>query len=1202
MARGTFEFRILGPLEVRKEGRPLRLGGAQQRALLAVLLLHPNRVVPIGTLVEELWGPAPPETAIKIVHNIVSRLRRLLEAEQVLITRGHGYLLRVEPGQLDANRFELLVEEARSAREAGHAEAGASTLRDALALWRGPALADVREEPFAQKEVARLEELLRNAIEDRIEADLTLGRHADLIGELEALVAEHPFRERLRAQLMLALYRSGRQAEALDVYREARRFLVEQAGIEPGPALQRLQKAILVQDSSLELADAPARPPAEEAAPAREVRKTVSVVSAALDPLGRRLDPEALRRVIERAVAAVREPAERHGGLVREVVGGEVMALFGVPLVHEDDALRAVHAVSEAREALAGVNEELERDWGVAVTFRAAVTTGEALVEEKADGDPIVAGDLVELGLRLVHAAAPNDILIAETTRRLVEDSVVVEPEEPLELENSWRLIDVSPRGAAVPRRADVPMVDREHELAQLRQALERTIRERTAYLFTVVGPAGIGKSRLAREFASSVAADARVLSGRCPSYGGGVTFTPLVEVLRQAPGETSRLANGEDGVLAERIIDAVGRGEAAGTSEETFWATRRFFEALARERPLVLVFEDLHWAEPTFLDLVEHVAERARDAPILLLCLARPELLENRPSWGGGKRNATTILLEPLSGEESETLLASLLGAAPLDRAARERIAGAAEGNPLFLEQLLAMVSERPAPGAELAVPPTIQALLAARLDSLELDERAVLERASVVGREFSLDAVLALSPGEPRASLVPHLHRLARRDLIRPSGDAAADDTFRFQHSLIREVAYDSIPKHTRADLHERLAGWVEYDEVVGYHLEQAYRCRVEVGPVDDHVRGLARRAAERLASAGQRTYARGDPGASVGLMSRAASLLERRAAERLEILPDLGDALRETGDFPAAEAVLDEAVDAAVETGNRGLETYARVIRLRVKSQTDPVLDTDELLREADRAIEVLTRLDDARRLAKAWELRGWLLWFRCRAAPAEEALRRAIQHARSAEDRPTEAQSLNLLVGAALWGPMPVSDAAGLCGEILALPGGYRRVVASALRALAGLQAMEGRFDDARVLVAEARSILDDLGLRVTAAWASETAGLVELFAGDPAAAERELRPGFEELELMGDRGASVLAALLAQAISAQGRDEEALRFSDISASAAPRDAIFSDVQRGAAHAKILARLGKLDSAQVLAREAVARAAQTDLLVV
>jgi class 3 adenylate cyclase len=503
------------------------------------------------------------------------------------------------------------------------------------------------------------------------------------------------------------------------------------------------------------------------AAPAREVRKTVTVLFSDVTgstSLGERLDPEAVRRVMARWFEAARGVLERHGGTVEKFVGDAVMAVFGIPVLHEDDALRAVRAAADLRDELDRLNAGLERDHGVQIEVRTGVNTGEVVAGE---GQTLATGDAVNVAARLEQAAAPGEILLGARTLSLVRAAVEAEPVEPLALKGkaepvpAFRLKSVRRDAPGFARRLDAPMVGRDGELAQLAQAYRRAIEERAPYLFTVLGTAGIGKSRLTYEFLAGVRAEATILRGRCLPYGDGITYWPLSEMLQEAAHHELRarllelLAGEPDAeLIAGRLAGTLGAAGPGATSEETAWAARKLFERLARERPLVIVFDDLHWGEPTLLDLVDHLIDWSRGAPILVLCLARPELLEVRPGWGGGKLNATSILLEPLSEEQAVELIEGLLGENPLDAVVRARIADAAEGNPLFVEQMLAMLREDGA-DVELAVPPTIQALLAARLDRLGREERAVIGRASVEGKVFHRSAVAELAPDELRGAV---------------------------------------------------------------------------------------------------------------------------------------------------------------------------------------------------------------------------------------------------------------------------------------------------------------------------------------------------------------------------------------------------------------------------------------------------------------
>jgi DNA-binding SARP family transcriptional activator len=999
------DFSILGPLEVRAPGGRLALGGAKQRSLLAVLLLNANQAVSSDRLIEALWGERPPGTAAKALQVLVSDLRKLLEPERVrggpsrvLLTHAPGYLLELEPEQLDLTRFERLRAEGRQALEAGDPAAASAKLGEALSLWRGGPLADLAYEPFAQAEIGRLEELRLTVLEERIGADLALGRHSELVGELEALVAEHPLRERLRYGLMLALYRSGRQAEALAAYRDAHQALTEELGIEPSRGLRELEQAILNQDPTLDL-PVEERPEPQERAGAvpppptepitQEVRKTITAVFVTLtisSAGGQRLDPEALRRLASRAFAAVEAAVEHHGGTVETIGGDAVIAVFGLPVVHEDDALRGVRAGAEIRDALSGLALELAAEPTLGLGFGVGISTGEVIAGGEAGPQLRATGEPLTLSSRLGRAAMPGELLLDEATRRLVRDAVITEAAK-----DAFRVLRLRGAGRGLARGLSSPMIGRERERRRLEDAFEQAVGDSSCQLFTVLGLAGVGKSRLVREFVGDLTGRALVARGRCLSYGDGITFWPLREAVREATrledsdspeagrAKLARALSGEEDVerVAQQVAELVGLAEAGGAAEHGFRAVQTLFEALARTQPLVLVFDDIHWGEATFLDLVEYVADSVRDAPILLVCLARPELHEVRPGWAGGKLNATSVLLEPLSEDECGRLIANLVGQADLAEEVESRIVEVAEGNPLFVEEMLAMLIDDgllvPRDGRWVAsgdvsavrVPPTIQALLAARLDRLGGDERAVIERAAVEGKVFHEGVVARLAPDSLRPSARMHLDALVRKDLIRPARpEFAGERAFRFRHLLIRDAAYDSLPKSSRAQLHELFGRWLEertadrpagYEEIIGYHLEQAYRYRAELGPVDDAVRALAREAAERLGAAGSRAFMRRDPQAAVSLISRAVSVLAPDDPARVDLIPNVRVVQGISGDLGWAEAVLTDATAA----GDERLQSHALVQRAFLRLFTEPETVADEVVEAGERAARVFER---------------------------------------------------------------------------------------------------------------------------------------------------------------------------------------------------------------------------------------------------
>ncbi|MDQ4029824.1 MAG: AAA family ATPase, partial [Actinomycetota bacterium] len=613
--------------------------------------------------------------------------------------------------------------------------------------------------------------------------------------------------------------------------------------------------------------------------------------------LGERLDPESLRRVMSRYFDEVRTVLDRHGGTVEKFIGDAVMAVFGVPTLHEDDALRAVRAAVEIREALQALNAELERERGFGISARIGISTGEVVAGNATSSQAFVSGDAVNVAARLEQAAQPGSILVDEPTYELVKDAAAAEPVDALRLKGkaepvrAFRLVTVAPAVAARQRRLDSAMVGRHRELLRLEATFEQAVGDRSCQLFTILGAAGVGKSRLVEEFLGGVGTNAMVLRGRCLSYGDGITFFPLGQIVGEAadlaedetPGaaltKIARLVREEqDGELvAKRVAELIGLTEATLGAEESFAAVRRLFDVLAGRQPLVVVFDDLHWAEPMLLELVEYVADWSRDAPILVLCIARPELVDVRPQWAGGKLNATSLLLEPLGDEECEQLVRNLLGQAELQHDVVSRITAAAEGNPLFVEELMAVLIEEGVLSRQdgtwiargdlssIRVPRTISALLAARLDRLDEGERTLVQRAAIEGKQFHVGAIFELYPEAAPESVRVHLQALVRADLIRPDrARFGGEQAFRFRHLLIRDAAYESIPKETRAALHERYADWLErragermseYEEFVGYHLEQAHRYLAELGPVDDSGSLLARRAAQLLASAGRR-----------------------------------------------------------------------------------------------------------------------------------------------------------------------------------------------------------------------------------------------------------------------------------------------------------------------------------------------------------
>jgi class 3 adenylate cyclase/tetratricopeptide (TPR) repeat protein len=948
-------------------------------------------------------------------------------------------------------------------------------------------------------------------------------------------------------------------------------------------------------------------------------------------PLTAERDPEALRRIMSRYFEETSAVLRRHGGTVEKYIGDAVMAVFGIPRVHEDDALRALRAAHELRGAVAALNEELEQSWGVRIAIRVGVDTGEVVAGDPSAGQAFVTGEAVILAQRLESAAGAGEVMVGDATLRLARDAVVAEEVGPLSLKGktepvkAWRLVDVLEGAPPFERRLDAPLVDRTEELARLREIFEQTVRERVCQVCTLLGTAGIGKSRLASELLRELGERATALSGRCLAYGEGITFWPLAEIVREIGGEEGLaqvLAGRDDAsLIIDRIQAVVGRSTAASRSEEIFWAVRKLFESLASRRPVVICLEDIHWAEPTLLDLIEYLAGWIRDAPILLLCLARQEFLDEQPGWLRGQANASALRLDPLSGPDADLLLDELHAETVLSANTRARIADAAEGNPLYLEQMAALAAE----GANgngnrngngngnggLHVPRTIQTLLAARLDRLDLTERAVIERAAVVGKEFWRGAVLELTPERERPEVGAILLGLVRKELVRPGRSVfVQDDAFSFRHVLIRDAAYAAIPKELRADLHERFAAWIEQnaeeprgelEEIVGYHLEQAHRFLRELGGADERVVVLAASGAARLAAAGRRALMRDDARAAISLLTRATILLSKDDRGRLALAPDLGAALIEAGELAQADAVLSRAVAAAAGLDEPGVQAHARLLHLELQLFTESEEKTDEIRREAERLIPLLDKLGDDLGLARSWYLLAQAHWTELQASATARALERALEHSHEAGSGRVQNRALTFLTTTIVHGPTPVSEGLRRCEAVLSEGKASRTVESAALRARARLLAMRGGFEEARTLMAQGRAMLGELGLTLDDAASAEGAAFIEILAGDPAAAETLLLPACAKLEEIGNRGyLSLLTAYLAEAAFLQGRYEDAHRGTEISQQAAAPDDRGSHVVWRMVRARVLARPGQTDRAELFAREAVSLAEQTDFL--
>jgi len=924
--------------------------------------------------------------------------------------------------------------------------------------------------------------------------------------------------------------------------------------------------------------------PLAAAAPAREVRKVVTVLFCDVTgstALGERIDPESLRHVMARYFETARAVVERHGGSVEKFIGDAVMAVFGVPAVHEDDALRAVRAAEELRSGLAALNDELERDFGTRLELRMGVNTGEVVTGTE---ERLATGDAVNVAARLEQAAPPGEILLGGETYRLVRAGVSVEEAPPVEAKGksepvaAYRLVSVA--AAAPGRRHDAPMIGRERQRALLAGAFAQVVSDRSCHLFTILGAAGVGKSRLAQEFIADV--EATVVAGRCLSYGEGISYWPVTEVVKQLAPE---------GVGAGPLAALLGDDAAASSPDDIAWAFRKLLESRAAERPLVVVFDDLHWGEPTFLDLVEHIADLSRDAPILLLCMARPELLDARAAWGGGKLNATNVLLEPLAPEETAELLAALGDG--VSEGLRQRILDAAGGNPLFVEEMVAVAEDG---GSEVAVPPTIQALLAARLDQLDPGERGVLERGAVEGQVFHRGSVLALAPDEQQVD--GRLVTLVRKDLVRPERPVLPDDdAYRFRHLLIRDTAYEALSKATRAELHERFATWleehgaalVELDEIVGYHLEQSFRYRRDLGPLDDAATALAARAAARLIRGGERATTRGDLVAAGALLGRAVDLLPPEQPESGYVRLEYSTIQAELGEFELAAEVRRAVAAAAEAAGDERLLARCVLAAAEYDVLSDRESTMTAALADVRAALAELERRGD--RDGQAWALRlmGTFTAWLGDSVEAHTYWNDALE--RAEELRPRIVDDIRMwLLWTAWWGPTHGDDTLRLCDEIAAATASIRlQALTQLVRgcALGGF----GRVEEGRRELAEGRRLLHDLGDRI---WQSGTAMIeaeLELYAGDLERAYRELAAGRAVLEETVDTGyLATIIGFQAHVCAELGRDEEALRHASEADATGQADDFEPHARARIVRALVCAHRGEIASAEQALAEA------------
>ncbi len=924
------------------------------------------------------------------------------------------------------------------------------------------------------------------------------------------------------------------------------------------------------------------------AAPAGESRRQVTVLFsdvAGSTELGERIDPEALRALMGRFFASAAEAIERHGGTVEKYIGDAVMAVFGLPELHEDDAMRAVRAAVDVREAVARLGAELEARHGLGLKVRIGVNTGEVVAGEASLRQQLVTGDAVNVAARLEQAAQPSEILLGPVTWHLVRDAVEAEAVGPLELKgkservNAYRLLAIRAGAEPHARRFGMPMVGRDADLAILRGALDAAVAERAPRLVTLVGAAGIGKSRLTHEFVSSVRDHATVLRGRCLPYGEGITYWPIALAVRSVAGindtddPTQALAKvtafveglPESSRIAAALAGAIGLGSASAPREEIGWAVRRLLEGKASAQPVVLVVDDIQWGEETLLDLLESIVVLSHGAAILLLCIARPDLLDARPGWGSGVPGAVTLRLEPLAGEAVAELIANLGDRAAFPPAVGELLASTAEGNPLFLEELMAMLVEDGVLQREdgawrmaeqpvaVQVPPTIQALLAARLDRLDPGDRAVAQRAAVIGRVFQRGAVIELSQDADRARVDGRLVSLVRKELIRRDASGDTDDAFRFRHLLVRDAAYEGLPKQERAELHRRFAEWLlravgdrlaEFQEIVGHHFEQAFRYRRQLGLDDDISARIGDAAAGHLAAAAFRALDRSDLPAAAGLLRRALAVMRLEDPRRIELVAELIDALMQMGRIVEATAELDAMRQTPGIDADPRQRAWLDVTQLLVAYQTSNYqISAARLAFEA--AIRAFERAGDVNGLGRAWLSQAHASWWQLQAADTIEALDRALAYARQAGRRSHELSILSWLTKAYAWGPTPVDRALSELDSIMDAARGDRRIEAAVRRSRAGLLSCVGRTTEAAAELDAAVATFAELGMTIDVGEAEQTAYVMALVTGRLDEARRRIEEANRQLEAIGEEAfLSTNLALLAALLFDSGLTDEA----------------------------------------------------------
>jgi DNA-binding SARP family transcriptional activator len=883
-------IQLCGQLKVQIHGRVLErdLPGRQGRLVVGFLAARRERPATRDELIDALWPADPPGDPDEALSALLSKVRRAL-GKGVIEGRRELTLVLPPDARVDLEEAREATERAEAALARSDWRAAFDAASGAVGVASGGFLAG-DDAPWVEDRRVEVEELHMRALECMAGAGAALEGAELAAGEraARALVHALPFRESGYRFLMAALGARGNVAEALHVYEDLRVLLRDELGTAPGAAIQALHERLLTEgragSGDAAVVDPLAEPAREGAGgepeelasePAREERRLVSVLCVELTVAGSGTDPEQLRSRLAPTRARVRTELERWGGTLDRLVGGAMLAVFGAPVAHEDDPERAVNAALRLLDLSAKAREH-------GPTLRVGVATGEALVTLGASshyGEGLAQGQVVDVALRLQRAADDGTALVDDVTARSTRHAVA---HEPLESEGGvWRALHARDRMQA--DRAPTPFVGRDHELAVLERLHRTVIEEQRPRLVAVVGEPGIGKTRLTNELVSRIGSGTAVHRGRCLPYGEGITYWALREIIWSAADilldDSAAAAESKLGELVARLIEdrddaeqtvaALARAAGIALGESTFegvaaesvaeaigLAWPRFLGALVRERPAVVIVEDLHWAEAPLLDMLERLVSRTA-GPLLIVATARPDFVVTRASWGATS-GMSQIGLDPLTEAQSRELVDHLLPSVTAEL--RDRVAIPAEGNPFFAEEIVRHLvdgpTEGPSGGASTPIPNSVRALIASRIDALPEVEKQVLQEAAVVGRTFWVTTLESMATDTPVRAV---LDSLERKGFVTASPNSllGAEPEYSFSHALKREVAYQSIPRARRALMHAAVAAWIdelaadrhgEFADLIAYHYEAAAAPEdaALAWPADDAERERVRAAA--------------------------------------------------------------------------------------------------------------------------------------------------------------------------------------------------------------------------------------------------------------------------------------------------------------------------------------------------------------------